>query len=178
MLIAVILSAQATDISVNIATKRLFPVANTPQDILALGQGNLEQYIRTIGLFRTKAKNIIKCCEQLIHHHQGQVPNSRPELEALAGVGRKTANVILNTAFNQPTIAVDTHVFRVGRRLGLASGKTVNKVEDELLQNIPDYFLDNAHHWLILFGRYICTARNPQCNKCYLYALCNSADKN
>ena len=174
LLIAVILSAQATDVSVNKATAKLYQVANTPQDILDLGVEGLKTYIKTIGLYNTKAANIIKTCEILVTQHQGQVPNNRESLEALAGVGRKTANVVLNTAFGQPTIAVDTHIFRVANRLGLAKSSTVDGVEKQLLACIPDEFKLDAHHWLILHGRYVCTARKPQCQSCLLADLCPS----
>lgn len=174
LLIAVILSAQATDVSVNKATAKLYQVANTPQDILDLGVEGLKTYIKTIGLYNTKAANIIKTCEILVTQHQGQVPNNRESLEALAGVGRKTANVVLNTAFGQPTIAVDTHIFRLANRLGLAKSSTVDGVEKQLLACIPDEFKLDAHHWLILHGRYVCTARKPQCQSCLLADLCPS----
>ncbi len=174
LLIAVILSAQATDVSVNKATAKLYQVANTPQAILDLGLEALKTYIKTIGLYNTKAANIIKTCEILVTQHQGQVPNNRESLEALAGVGRKTANVVLNTAFGQPTIAVDTHIFRVANRLGLAKSSTVDGVEKQLLACIPDEFKLDAHHWLILHGRYVCTARKPQCQSCLLADLCPS----
>jgi endonuclease-3 len=174
LLIAVILSAQATDVSVNKATAKLYQVANTPQAILDLGVEGLKTYIKTIGLYNTKAANIIKTCEILVTQHQGQVPNNRESLEALAGVGRKTANVVLNTAFGQPTIAVDTHIFRVANRLGLAKSSTVDGVEKQLLACIPDEFKLDAHHWLILHGRYVCTARKPQCQSCLLADLCPS----
>ncbi len=174
LLIAVILSAQATDVSVNKATAKLYQVANTPQAILDLGLEGLKTYIKTIGLYNTKAANIIKTCEILVTQHQGQVPNNRESLEALAGVGRKTANVVLNTAFGQPTIAVDTHIFRVANRLGLAKSSTVDGVEKQLLACIPDEFKLDAHHWLILHGRYVCTARKPQCQSCLLADLCPS----
>ena len=174
LLIAVILSAQATDVSVNKATAKLYQVANTPQDILDLGVEGLKTYIKTIGLYNTKAANIIKTCEILVNEHQSQVPNNRESLEALAGVGRKTANVVLNTAFGQPTIAVDTHIFRLANRLGLAKSSTVDGVEKQLLACIPDEFKLDAHHWLILHGRYVCTARKPQCQSCLLADLCPS----
>jgi endonuclease-3 len=175
LLIAVILSAQATDVSVNKATLKLYAVANTPQAILNLGLDGLKEYIKTIGLYNTKAANIIKTCQILVEQHQGQVPNNRESLEALAGVGRKTANVVLNTAFGWPTIAVDTHIFRVANRLGLAQSNTVDGVEKQLLACIPDEFKLDAHHWLILHGRYVCTARKPQCASCLLADLCPSA---
>ncbi len=174
LLIAVILSAQATDISVNKATKKLYQVANTPQTILDLGLEGLKSYIKTIGLYNSKAANIIKTCEMLIQKHNSEVPNEREALEALAGVGRKTANVVLNTAFGEPTIAVDTHIFRVANRLGLANSKTVDGVEKQLLACIPEEFKQDAHHWLILHGRYVCTARKPQCETCLLADLCPS----
>jgi endonuclease-3 len=177
LLIAVILSAQATDASVNKATARLFPVANTPQSLLELGEEPLKQKIKTIGLYNTKAANIIKTCRLLIQNHQGQVPNSREALEALPGVGRKTANVILNTAFGHPTMAVDTHIFRVANRTGLAHAKTPLAVEQQLLKRIPKPFLQNAHHWLILHGRYVCTARNPHCGQCLIREWCDFPDK-
>ena len=174
LLIAVILSAQATDVSVNKATAKLYAVANTPQAILALGLDGLKSYIKTIGLYNSKAANIISTCQMLIDKHQGQVPNQREDLEALAGVGRKTANVVLNTAFGEPTIAVDTHIFRVANRLGLANAKTVDGVEKQLLTNVPNQYKLDAHHWLILHGRYVCTARKPQCKTCLLADLCPS----
>ena len=177
LLIAVILSAQATDVSVNKATAKLYQVANTPQAILDLGVEGLKSYIKTIGLYNTKAANIIKTCEILVTQHQGQVPNNRESLEALAGVGRKTANVVLNTAFGQPTIAVDTHIFRVANRLGLAKSSTVDGVEKQLLACIPDEFKLDAHHWLILHGRYICIARKPKCTECLLRDLCQFQEK-
>ena len=175
LLIAVILSAQATDVSVNKATLKLYAVANTPQAILNLGLDGLKDYIKTIGLYNTKAANIIKTCQILVNQHQGQVPNNRESLEDLAGVGRKTANVVLNTAFGWPTIAVDTHIFRVANRLDLAQSNTVDGVEKQLLACIPDEFKLDAHHWLILHGRYVCTARKPQCASCLLADLCPSA---
>ena len=175
LLISVILSAQATDTSVNLATGKLYKVANTPVGICNLGESGLKGYIKTIGLFNVKAKNIIKTCKQLIDRHGGQVPRTREELEALPGVGRKTANVILNTAFGQPAIAVDTHIFRVSNRTGIASGKDVLSVEKALLERVPERFRLNAHHWLILHGRYTCIARKPKCNECLLNDLCDSA---
>ncbi len=175
LLTAVILSAQATDVSVNLATEKLFPVANTPQAILDLGVKRLKGYVRTIGLFNTKAENIIKTCGILLDQHGGQVPEDRDSLEALPGVGRKTANVILNTAFGHPTIAVDTHIFRVSNRLGLAPGKNVLEVEHGLLSAVPKKYLMDAHHWLILHGRYTCTARKPLCDQCVLDDICPSA---
>lgn len=177
LLIAVILSAQATDKGVNIATRKLFKVANTPEAIFALGIDGLESYIKTIGLYHAKAKNVITCCAQLIERHQSQVPNTRAELEALAGVGRKTANVILNTAFGQPTIAVDTHLFRLGNRTKLATGKNVLQVEQKYLKTIPKEFMQDAHHLLILHGRYTCTARNPKCGECCIVDLCEYPHK-
>jgi endonuclease-3 len=177
LLIAVILSAQATDKSVNQATRELFKVAGTPQKILALKETGLRKYIRTIGLFNTKAKNIIKTCKILIEQHKGKVPETREALEALPGVGRKTANVILNTAFGQPTIAVDTHIFRVSNRTGIAPGKNVLEVERNLLKQVPDEFKQDAHHWLILHGRYTCVARKPRCAACVIEDLCEYPDK-
>lgn len=172
LLIAVILSAQATDKGVNIATKKLYAVANTPESILALGISGLEQYIKTIGLYHAKAKNVLATCQMLITKHQSQVPNTRAALEALPGVGRKTANVILNTAFGEPTIAVDTHLFRLGNRIKLATGKTVLEVEMKYLKTIPPEFMQDAHHLLILHGRYTCTARKPKCAECCIEDLC------
>ena len=177
LLISVILSAQATDISVNKATGKLYPVAGTPETILALGVDGLKPYIRTIGLYNSKAKNIIKTCRILIDIHNSEVPRSRPELEALAGVGRKTANVILNTAFGEPTIAVDTHIFRVSNRTGLARGKTPLEVEKRLVRMTPDEFKKDAHHWLILHGRYTCKARKPLCNECPIITWCEYKKK-
>ncbi len=177
LLVAVVLSAQATDISVNKATDKLFPIANTPEAIVTLGESSLKQYIKTIGLFNTKARNIISLCLSLIEKHNSEVPDERDALEALAGVGRKTANVILNTAFEQPTMAVDTHIFRVGNRLGLAPGKTPLAVEKGLLKVIPETYLKDAHHWLILHGRYTCIARKPKCSQCLVAHLCHSKDK-
>lgn len=177
LLVAVILSAQATDKSVNKATEKLFLVANTPATILALGEEGLRPYIKTIGLYNAKAKNIIGTCKILIDKHQSQVPANRADLEALPGVGRKTANVILNTAFHQPTMAVDTHIFRLGNRTGLAPGKNVLEVEQGLLKHIPADYLQDAHHWLILHGRYVCTARKPQCPTCLIADLCEYKDK-
>ncbi|MBU6211359.1 MAG: endonuclease III [Gammaproteobacteria bacterium] len=173
LLIAVILSAQATDRSVNIATRKLFPIANTPQALLALGEEGLLSYIRTIGLYKNKGKNIVATCRLLIEQHDGEVPREREALEALPGVGRKTANVVLNTAFGEPTMAVDTHIFRVSNRTGLAPGKTVLAVEKKLLKNIPIEFLHDAHHWLILHGRYVCKARKPNCPVCPIADLCS-----
>ncbi|HEX5363014.1 MAG TPA: endonuclease III [Gallionella sp.] len=177
LLIAVMLSAQATDISVNAATRQLYPVANTPQAILDLGEAGLRGYIQRIGLYQTKAKHVIQTCRLLLECHAGEVPQAREELEALPGVGRKTANVILNTAFGQPTIAVDTHIFRLANRIGLAPGKTVLAVEQKLLKVIPDEFKHDAHHWLILHGRYICQARKPKCGQCIIHDLCEYKDK-
>src|SRR5574343_1389099 len=172
LLIAVILSAQATDVGVNKATARLFPVAPTPDTMLALGEEGLTEYIKTIGLYRTKARSVIATCRMLLERHGGEVPAERAALEALPGVGRKTANVVLNTAFGQPTIAVDTHIFRVANRTGLAPGKTVDEVEKKLLRVTPDEFKKDAHHWLILHGRYICKARKPECARCVVIDLC------
>lgn len=172
LLIAVMLSAQATDISVNKATANLFPIANTPEKILVLGENGLKDYIKTIGLFNSKAANVIKTCRLLIERHQGVVPQDREALEALPGVGRKTANVVLNTAFKMPTVPVDTHVFRVANRTGIAKGKTPLEVEKGLLKHVEKEFLTNAHHWLILHGRYICTARKPGCPECIIRDLC------
>lgn len=177
LLVAVILSAQATDVSVNKATQLLFPVANTPEKILALGEEPLKNYIKTIGLFNSKAANIIKTCQALVSQHGGKVPADREALEALPGVGRKTANVVLNTAFSQPTIAVDTHIFRVANRTGLAKGKTPLEVEQGLLKHLAKEFIPSAHHWLILHGRYICTARKPHCSECLIKDLCDSFKK-
>jgi len=177
LLIAVILSAQATDKGVNKATAKLFPVANTPQAILDLGEEGLKEYIKTIGLFNSKAANIIKTCRILLERHGGEVPDNRKDLEALPGVGRKTANVVLNTAFGHPTMAVDTHIFRVANRTGLAPGKTVLEVEKKLLRLIPKEFLHDAHHWLILLGRYTCTARKPRCGACPIEDLCDYKHK-
>lgn len=172
LLIAVILSAQATDVGVNKATARLFPVANTPEAIYALGVEGLKEYIKTIGLFNSKAENVIKTCKALIEKHDSQVPDNREDLEALPGVGRKTANVVLNTAFGQPAMAVDTHIFRVSNRTGIAPGKNVLEVEKRLMRLVPREFLLNAHHWLILHGRYTCTARKPRCGACEIEDLC------
>jgi endonuclease-3 len=177
LLIAVILSAQATDISVNKATKKLFVNAVTPEKILNLGEKGLKEHIKNIGLHNTKAKNIIKTCRVLVMQHNGKVPKTRSELEALPGVGRKTANVVLNTAFNEKTIAVDTHIFRVCNRTGLAPGKNVLIVEKKLLKRVPEKFKTNAHHWLILHGRYICTARTPKCPACMLKDICGYKKK-
>lgn len=178
LLIAVILSAQATDVSVNKATAKLYAVANTPEQILALGVDGLKPYIRTIGLYNSKAENIIKTCQMLIEQHSSQVPETREALQQLAGVGRKTANVVLNTAFGQPTMAVDTHIFRVSNRTGLAKGKTVEAVEAQLLKVIPKHYLMDAHHWLILHGRYTCKARSPLCATCLVADVCAFKDKN
>ena len=177
LLIAVILSAQATDKGVNKATDKLFPVANTPQAILALGVDGLKEYIKTIGLFNSKAENIIKTCRDLIEKHHGKVPEDREALEALAGVGRKTANVVLNTAFGHPTIAVDTHIFRVFNRTGFAPGKDVVKVEEKLIKVVPAEFKVDVHHWLILHGRYTCVARKPRCGACIIEDLCEYKNK-
>ncbi len=176
LLIAVVLSAQATDVSVNKATAKLFPVANTPEALLALGEVRLKDYIKTIGLYNSKAANIIKLCGLLVESHNSDVPQSREALEALAGVGRKTANVILNTAFGYPTMAVDTHIFRISNRIGLAPGKNVLDVEKKLLKFIPKEFLQDAHHWLILHGRYVCVARKPKCAECIIADLCEWKD--
>lgn len=172
LLVAVTLSAQATDVGVNKATARLFPVANTPQAILALGEEGLKDHIKTIGLFNSKARNVMAACRILVEQHNGEVPATREALEALPGVGRKTANVVLNTAFGQPTMAVDTHIFRVANRTGLAPGKTVLAVEKALLKRVPKDYLLNAHHWLILHGRYTCKARKPLCHQCPVLDLC------
>ncbi|WP_457675910.1 endonuclease III [Thiolapillus sp.] len=177
LLIAVILSAQATDVGVNKATEKLFPVANTPQAILDLGEEGLKEYIKTIGLYNSKARNIIATCRILLEKHGGEVPDNRKDLEALPGVGRKTANVVLNTAFGQPTMAVDTHIFRVSNRTGIAPGKTVLEVEKKLLRLVPKEFLHDAHHWLILHGRYTCIARKPRCGSCLIEDLCEYKDK-
>lgn len=177
LLIAVILSAQATDVGVNKATARLFPVAPTAEAMLALGEATLTEYIKTIGLFRTKARNVITTCRILVEQHGGEVPQDRTALEALPGVGRKTANVVLNTAFGQPTIAVDTHIFRLGNRTGLAPGKTVLDVENKLLRVTPREFMKDAHHWLILHGRYVCKARKPECSRCCVVDLCEFRGK-
>ncbi|WP_414502823.1 endonuclease III [Zymobacter sp. IVIA_5232.4 C2] len=177
LLIAVLLSAQSTDVGVNKATRTLFAAANTPQTMLALGLDGIKEHIRTLGLYNNKAKHIVALCEQLLEHHQGEVPRSRVALEALPGVGRKTANVILNTAFGEPTIAVDTHIFRVSNRTGLAPGKNVNEVEQKLLKVVPDEFKLDAHHWLILHGRYTCVARKPRCGSCIIEDLCEFKDK-
>jgi len=177
LLIAVILSAQATDKGVNLATAKLYPVANTPAGILALGVEGLERYIKTIGLYRSKAKNVIATCKILVEQHDSQVPDNREALERLPGVGRKTANVILNTAFGQPTIAVDTHIFRIGNRIGLAPGKTPLDVEKKLMKVVPQQYLHDAHHLLILHGRYTCVARKPKCGVCVIHELCEFKGK-
>ena len=177
LLIAVMLSAQATDVSVNKATDKLYPVANTAQAILNLGVEGLKTYIKSIGLYNTKAENVIKTCQILVDQYQGQVPETRQQLEALPGVGRKTANVVLNTAFGQPTMAVDTHIFRVGNRTGLAVGKNVLEVEHRLIKVIPKEFILDAHHWLILHGRYCCIARKPKCGQCVVADVCNWPDR-
>lgn len=177
LLVAVVLSAQATDVSVNKATAKLFPIANTPERIYALGVEKLKTYIKTIGLFNSKAENVIKLCRMLLDEYDGVVPNQREQLEKLPGVGRKTANVVLNTAFGQPVMAVDTHIFRVSNRTGIAMGKNVREVEDKLLRCIPKPFLLNAHHWLILHGRYTCVARKPQCGNCIIEDLCEYKEK-
>jgi endonuclease-3 len=177
LLVAVVLSAQATDVSVNKATCKLFQQANTPAAILKLGEAGLKRYIKTIGLFNSKAKNIVETCRILLENHDSQVPSERTALEALPGVGRKTANVILNTAFGEPTIAVDTHIFRVANRTGLAPGKDVRAVEDRLLEAVPEAYKRNAHHWLILHGRYTCTARRPDCGGCLIADLCEFSQK-
>jgi endonuclease-3 len=177
LLVAVILSAQATDISVNAATRHLFPVANTPQAMLKLGEERLREYVQRIGLYKTKSKHIIQMCSLLLQNHGGQVPQTREELEALPGVGRKTANVILNTAFGQPTIAVDTHIFRVSNRTGIAPGRDVLEVEKKLTKFVPDEFKLDAHHWLILHGRYVCQARKPKCSQCLIESLCEFKGK-
>ncbi|WP_075171582.1 endonuclease III [Neptunomonas phycophila] len=177
LLIAVILSAQATDVSVNKATRKLYPIANTPETIYALGVDGLKSYIKTIGLFNSKADNVIKACKMLIELHNSTVPDNREALEALPGVGRKTANVVLNTAFGQPTMAVDTHIFRVANRTKIAPGKNVLEVEKQLLKFIPKPFLIDAHHWMILHGRYVCTARKPKCGSCIIEDLCELKEK-
>ena len=177
LLAAVLLSAQATDVGVNKATARLFVVANTPQKILDMGLDGLEQHIKTIGLYRSKARHLMQTCQILMDQHGGQVPRSREALEALPGVGRKTANVVLNVAFGEATMAVDTHIFRLGNRTGIAPGKTPLVVEQKLLKRIPAEFLVDAHHWLILHGRYVCQARKPQCGQCAVFAVCGFRDK-
>jgi endonuclease-3 len=177
LLISVILSAQATDVSVNKATEKLYAVANTPEAISALGLSKLKRYVKTIGLYNTKAENIIKTCKILVTEHGSEVPRTREALEALPGVGRKTANVVLNTAFGEPTMAVDTHIFRISNRTKFAPGKNVLQVEKKLLKVIPDEFIRDSHHWLILHGRYICTARKPRCGACVISDLCDFKDK-
>ena len=177
LLTAVLLSAQATDVGVNKATRKLFAVANTPAQILALGTEGLESHIKTIGLYRSKAKHLLQTCQILIDRHGGEVPRSRADLEALPGVGRKTANVVLNVAFGEPTMAVDTHIFRVGNRTGLAPGKNPLEVEMKLLQRVPAEYLVDAHHWLILHGRYVCQARKPLCEQCAVLRYCDSAPR-
>ena len=177
LLVAVLLSAQATDVSVNAATRKLFPIANTPAAILALGVDGVIPYIQTIGLFRSKARHLIETCRLLVERHGGEVPREREALEALPGVGRKTANVVLNTAFGQPTIAVDTHIFRIGNRTGIAPGKTPLDVELKLLKHVPEEFRRDAHHWLILHGRYVCKARKPDCPDCAISDLCDYRPK-
>ena len=177
LLVAVILSAQATDVSVNKATRTLFPLARTPGALLGLGEDGLREHIRHIGLFNSKARNLIRTCAALIKQHDGEVPRDRSALEALPGVGRKTANVVLNTAFGEPTLAVDTHIFRLANRIPLARGKTVREVEDRLVRCIPKAYLHDAHHWLILHGRYVCTARRPRCGACIIEDLCEYRDK-
>lgn len=177
LLIAVILSAQSTDVGVNKCTDKLYPVANTPETIYALGVEGLKEYIKTIGLYNSKAENVIKTCKMLIDLHNSEVPDNRKALEALPGVGRKTANVVLNTAFGHPTMAVDTHIFRISNRINLAPGKTVLAVEKKLLKVIPKEYLRDAHHWLILHGRYVCTARNPKCGSCIIRDLCEFKEK-
>ena len=178
LLIAVMLSAQSTDVGVNKATRALFRKVRTPRALLQLGEAGLKEYIKTIGLYNTKARNIIRTCSILVEQHQGKVPEDRTALEALPGVGRKTASVVLNTAFGHPTIAVDTHIFRVANRTGIAPGKTVNAVEQRLLRLVPDEFRKDAHHWLILLGRYSCIARKPRCQSCIISDLCEYRDKN
>ncbi len=177
LLVAVLLSAQATDVSVNKVTRRLFPVANTPQKMMALGQEGLERYIKSIGLYHSKARHLVQSCELLMKHHQGRVPRDRAALEALPGVGRKTANVVLNCAFGEPTMAVDTHIFRLANRTGMAPGKTPLEVERNLLRRIPPEYLVDAHHWLILHGRYVCLARTPKCWQCSVARYCDFRDK-
>ena len=177
LLAAVLLSAQATDVSVNKATRRLFPVANTPSQLLALGQDKLESYLKTIGLYRSKTRHLLQTCQILVDQHAGQVPRDRAALEALPGVGRKTANVVLNCAFGEPTMAVYTHIFRLGNRTGLAVGKTPYEVEMKLLERVPSGYRQNAHHWLILHGRYVCQARQPRCWQCAVAACCDFKPK-
>ena len=178
LLVAVALSAQSTDKSVNLATRKLFPIANTPEQIIALGEAGLQEFIKSIGLYKTKARNILSTCRMLLEDHDGNVPRTREQLEKLPGVGRKTANVILNTAFGQPTMAVDTHIFRVANRTGIAHGKTVLDVELKLLKCVPREFRHDAHHWLILHGRYTCVARKPKCTICIINDLCEYKNKN
>ncbi|MGD8874611.1 MAG: endonuclease III, partial [Gammaproteobacteria bacterium] len=178
LLVAVMLSAQSTDVGVNKATRALFKKVKTPRALLQLGEAGLKEYIKTIGLYNTKARNIIRTCSILVEQHQGKVPEERAALEALPGVGRKTASVVLNTAFGHPTIAVDTHIFRVANRTGIAPGKTVHAVEQRLLRLVPDEFRKDAHHWLILLGRYTCIARKPRCQSCIISDLCEYRDKN
>ncbi|MBX3609785.1 MAG: endonuclease III [Hydrogenophaga sp.] len=177
LLAAVLLSAQATDVSVNKATRKLFPVANTPQAILDLGLQGLENHIKTIGLFRSKARHLMETCRILVERHGGEVPHTREALEALPGVGRKTANVVLNVAFGEPTMAVDTHIFRVSNRTGLAPGKTPLAVEQQLMKRVPPAYAVDSHHWLILLGRYVCLARKPQCHRCSVAAYCDYSPK-
>jgi len=177
LLVAVVLSAQATDISVNAATRQLYPVANTPQAMINLGEEKLREFIQRIGLYKTKAKHVIQLCQILVTQNQSEVPQTREALEALPGVGRKTANVVLNTAFGQPTIAVDTHIFRLANRINLAPGKDVVAVENKLMKCVPDEFKLDAHHWLILHGRYICQARKPKCGECVIESLCEYKNK-
>lgn len=177
ILISTILSAQATDKSVNKATKLLFKVANTPESMLRLGEENLKNYIKSIGLFNSKARNIIKTCQILVDKYSSEIPNDRKSLESLHGVGRKTANIILNTVFNEPTIAVDTHIFRLANRTGMATGKNVKEVEDKLLNCVPNAYKKHAHRWLVLHGRYICTARQPKCTECSIKMYCEYPDK-
>jgi endonuclease-3 len=177
LLVAVVLSAQATDKGVNVATRKLFPAAPTPEAMVSLGVAGVEDYIKTIGLFRAKAKNVVSLSHQLLERHGGEVPHDRAALEALPGVGRKTANVVLNIVFGEPTMAVDTHIFRISNRIGLAPGKDVLAVEKALLKVVPQEFMDHAHHWLILHGRYICTARKPLCSQCLINDLCRFPDK-
>ena len=178
LLVAVVLSAQATDKGVNVATRKLFPIANTPEKIIALGEDGLREIIKSIGLYKTKARNILATCRLLMEHHGGKVPQTREQLEKLPGVGRKTANVLLNTAFGEPTIAVDTHIFRVSNRTGIARGKNVLEVELKLLKCVPKEFRHDAHHWLILHGRYVCVARKPKCAQCIINDLCEYEPKN
>ncbi len=177
LLVAVVLSAQATDVSVNAVTRKLYPVANTPQAMLELGEDKLREYVKRIGLYQTKSKHVIQMCRILVEQHGGEVPQTREALEALPGVGRKTANVVLNTAFGQPTIAVDTHIFRVANRTGLAPGKDVREVETKLMKFVPEEFRHDAHHWLLLHGRYVCVARKPKCPACLINDLCEYRHK-